>query len=400
MSSLDRLIREELAEIADSMPVPHDLADRVIRRHLQRRWWRRLGAGFCALAVAAAAGAAVTLQVGSSDPQPAPPGNVVYAIRETGGLKVPPYEPWRVLDPKTGLYRTVDVGSVSAPTADLRYAAVTPPRVGGIQPPPKIGRYASTTGEIRWYDIPNTPHGDPIISPDGRYAAVAGSDGVMVVDLATGKMVRTLVAMPYVLTGPETVGQPGTFSVAEPKRLITGELQVHGNAAMWLPDSRRILIGEYVLGLDNGGRVLSRPQGWAVLSGRPDGSGLLVFRPDASVFRADGRRKALDTKDDPPTGWTYGVTDGKGKIVRQVTVKPDCLPPGTTPFCWDSAAIGWRGPDQLLLGAVNDKNQWSIRAVDLNDGSSRVVKRIESSVDRLVIAPATDGSDVHPSAIF
>ncbi len=44
--------------------------------------------------------------------------SVVYATHARDDTQ------WRVLDPTTGRYRTVEVGTVSVPTTDLRYAAV------------------------------------------------------------------------------------------------------------------------------------------------------------------------------------------------------------------------------------------------------------------------------------
>jgi len=184
MTDLTGLVRSELTTLADSGPPPADLADRAVTAGVRRRRWRRAAAG-TAVAAAVAVTVAATQVLApppprATDPRPAAveARTVVFAkFRDGSGVEI--------LDPATGAYRTVAVSVVLEPSADLRYAPVVPPGDAGGN---RIGRYDTTSGEIRWFDPPLRWASPPTISPDGRYLAApvydtrSASWGAMVVD--------------------------------------------------------------------------------------------------------------------------------------------------------------------------------------------------------------------------
>lgn len=356
-SPLDTLVRQELNALADSAPAPTDLAERAIRRHLRRRRFR-WGAVASAIAVAATAAAAVLVPAGSSGPSVHL--NVVYAfVRMEGG--------WQVLDPMTGQYRTANVGAVSPPTADLRYAAVIPPTKGDrtLDRDRKIGRYESATGEIRWYDVPVVPVASVAISPDGRHAVVLGDrQQLVVVDLAEG-----------------------TTTSADMRDAFQGS---GFNQPVWRPDSRHFMVRDHVF--DQEGRIVGVqpvPAGAEVVAARPDDPGLLV-------------RDVID-KDDLRRGYWLGVTDERGRIVRRSgELRPGC------PGCSSPTSGIWSArPGEILLIGQNSQtfDNW-IYASDL-DGSEekpasmQLVHHVGPGVSAdLVIAPLTDLSDAPGADTF
>ncbi|WP_281903754.1 hypothetical protein [Phytohabitans aurantiacus] len=281
--------------------------------------------------------------------------------------------PWQVLDPKTGRYRDVNVGAVTTPTADLRYAMVAP--LG--ESLNRIGRYETTTGKIRWYDLPFEVSG-AYISPDGRHAAVlhygwigqpTSGPEMAVVDLTTGQVkpfeldAATLSAAWTTLDGPD-----GTvFDVPQlPLSMVS-----------WKPDSRHFTLGNVILDLD--GRrtgVLPVPAGTLMLGLAPDGAGVLVN---------PGKKAG-----------TFALTDRAGGLAREVTVTWPCP---SDPPCpnWAPTFIGWRGPDQILIwhSPAPDKSDATIEALDLRTGTRETVHHIGGSptIDRIIIASSAHLSD-------
>jgi len=174
MTRLDELISDELTAIANSSPVPADLAERAIAGGRRRR--RRIGATLA--------------------------------------------------------------GAVSAPFVTSVNAAVSPER--------RIGRYDTTTGDIRWYDIPVLLGTAPRISPDGRYAAAAANNPsdrpeeafakVVVVDLTTGRATVVDLAPADAAAAVYTInGLPAGFHP--------------GDGLTWRPDSRHLMVGNAIVDL-------------------------------------------------------------------------------------------------------------------------------------------------------
>jgi hypothetical protein len=331
-------LRELLKQVADGPAPPSRLsASEVFAAGRRRRWSRRVTLGGVAAAVALAATAAGTAVVPAGSSGPPVQLNVVYAMQPSRPNETTGTPPWQILDPRTGLYRTVNVSAVSPPTADLRYAAVTIP-LRPLEQAKKIGRYESTTGEIRWYDIPVTPERTPAISPNGKFAVVVGSDQLVVVDLDSGVTTSTAV--------------PGGS----------------GHQLAWQSDSQRILFRNQVLDLD--GRVVAVrpvPADAEFIAAHPDGPGLLVRLP---------------------TDRTYGITDGRGRLLARADLSAQC------PCYW---FLGWNGrEDERVLLGINQPadDGWTIYATDLDDAvgkvpRTRLVHRI-SGVLEFVIAPLND----------
>jgi hypothetical protein len=265
--------------------------------------------------------------------------DVVYAYRR------PTDQTWQMLDPVTGGYRGVDVGAVTMPTADLRYAAVTPriqPTAAGY----RVGRYESATGYIRWYPVPVPIDGVAQLSPDGRYVllSVRDSPAVAIMDLDTGGVAQFDTAGAGVDRGPNPLRQ-------------------------WQSDGRHVLTANFIL--DVTGRLtgyLDVPSGDDLVTVRPDAAALLLRRP------AGGGRTTLI------------LTDPHGAALGQVTVD-------TATF------VAWRGPDRVLVsGGPGDP----MRELDLRTGRVSPVHLPipDGSADRLVVAPVVRLSDAALATTF
>lgn len=383
--NLPARIHDELTRFADSAPVPDGLADRAVEAGARRVRRRTFLTGGAALVAVAAVSVPAAVAFG---PEPLPPGagdapNVVFALHRGAWDPVPPttspaspearHSSWQVLDPTTGRYRDVNVGAVTNPTADLRYAMVAP--LG--ESLNRIGRYETTTGKIRWYDLPFEVSG-AYISPDGRHAAllhlgwsdepVSGPE-MAVVDLATGQVkpfeldAATLSAAWTTLEGPDGI----VLDVSHPALSIVS----------WLPDSQRFTVGNVILDLD--GRktgVLPVPANALMLDLAPAGAGMLV-NPDKKAG-------------------TFALTGSTGGLTRQVSVTWPCP---TDPPCpnWAPTFIGWRDPDQILIwhSPAPDKSDASIEALDLRTGARETVHHIGGSptIDQIIIASSAHLSD-------
>jgi hypothetical protein len=376
MTDLTDLVRSELTTLADSGPVPTDIADRAVTAGVRRRRWRRVATAGTAVAAAVAVTLAAILfleqkPLPSPDPRPADPEarNVVFA-RIKGAQMA------EILNPTTGEYRTVSVLVVMEPSADLRYAPVVPPvptddKGNGTHPVDKrIGRYDTTTGEIRWYDAPQRWAAPPTISPDGRYLiapvwnAGAKAWAVMVVDAETGEARVSNLA-------PETVeaknALPGGLSYDE-----AGAMTVEAKYALdivipWLPDSRHVLIGTAIVDLD-GQRTGTVPirDGW-LIAPRPNGVGALVVPRDA-----------LDT---------YVLTDASGGDAYRRRVDWSCT--GTNPTACSQLVfgsfLGWRGPNHMLVKSPEDPGH-GIDAIDVRTGQRTRLTTYDAA--RVIVAPA------------
>jgi len=316
MTRLDELISDELTAIANSSPVPADLAERAIAGGRRRR--RRIGA---TLAGAVSAVGLTLVLVGvslSGGLAPAAPAkaNALFAWYEAVGLGKPA---WHVLDPDSGQFRVINVATVTAPTTDLRYAAVSAPFVtsvnAAVSPERRIGRYDTTTGDIRWYDIPVLLGTAPRISPDGRYAAAAADNPSDRPEEAFAKVVVLDLT-----TGRATVVDLGPADAAAAVYTINGlPAGFHpGDGLTWRPDSRHLMVGNAIV--DLAGRhtgILPLPPGNYMLSVRPDGAGALIKKARWPV-------SLQDAMNDPP----LEVTDASGAVAYRVTLGP-CDPNAT-----------------------------------------------------------------------
>jgi hypothetical protein len=398
MTSLPDLIRDELTALADSSPVPADLGARAIAGGRRRR--RRFGAAFAA---ATAAGIGLTLLIASVSGglAPAAPAkaNAVFAYYAFPGGQE--RVGWHVLDPVTGDYRPLDVATVTAPTADLRYAAVSAAWPAEIEAEAdlshqrRLGRYDTSTGAIRWYDVPVPLDTAPHISPDGRYAAVvvprsAGDlfGRLLLVDLASGQATGFDVPLAGAASAVQTgVGSPFGF---------------FDDGLTWRPDSRHLALGTAIVDL-SGHRAgsLPLPPDTILVSASPDGAGALV-EPESLMLDANH---------------TYELTDGSGAVTARVTaagcadstpravtpVPGQSVPPGPSspdpsavgPAAFDASAtpssiarpsnvvsvcssdhnafLGWRGPATILVMSGN-KPRFTIDSLDLRTGVRRVLR--------------------------
>ncbi|GIJ63926.1 hypothetical protein [Virgisporangium aurantiacum] len=376
MTDLTDLVRSELTTLADSGPVPTDLADRAVTAGVRRRRWRRVATAGTAVAAAVAVTLVATQFIASKplpspDPRPAAPEarNVVFA-RFRGAQTA------EILNPTTGGYRTVSVLVVMEPSADLRYAPVVPPDSpdGTEDATPtvdkRIGRYDTTTGEIRWYDAPYRWAAPPSISPDGRYLvapvwnAGAGAWAVMVVDAETGDARVSNLA-------PETVDArnalAGGLSYDEAGVMTVSPRYSLDIVIPWLPDSRHVLIGTAIVDLDGRrtGTVPIRDE-WLIAQ-RPNGAGALVVPRDA-----------LDT---------YVLTDPSGADVYRRRVDRPCT--GTNPTACSllvfGGFLGWRGPNHMLVKSPEDPGR-GIDAIDVRTGERTRLTTYDAV--RVIVAPA------------
>jgi hypothetical protein len=375
--TIDELVREELNDLAGSYPAPTGLADRAIASRVRRQ---RLGQASAAiLALAGVIGVALAVPSATNrlyPPADRPqPRNVVFAMHR--GVWDNVRQLWRVLDPSTGNYRDVDVFTVSAPTTDLRYAAVTPrfvyPPAGGMPEPQekKIGRYDTASGDIRWYDIPISPGSTAAISPDGRYVALIGgrSDAaqLIVVDLGTGHA--------------STVDLDHAVLSAMKRRRSRAPID-------WLPDSRRLVIENQVVDL-TGRRVgeLRLPDSALILSVRPGGNGLLVdptrhpYMP-GQAQDDDGRFALTDTR-----GRT--VVDRTATCFGDPNPSPSVPGPGASTGRCSYDFVGWRGPDEILISPADPLGE-QLYTLNLRTGETTPIHRIPGSprIDALIVVSA------------
>jgi hypothetical protein len=300
---------------------------------------------------------------------------------------------WRVLDPTTGRYRTVEVGTVSVPTTDLRYAAVTEERTP-THMPKRLGRYDSTTGAIRWYDSPIPLYGGAAIAPDGRYAVAVGEDGtvfrLVIVDLTDGS--ATLAPKPDI--GP----------------------------LAWLADSRHIEVGTAVIDL-TGRPTATMParSGSSIVAPRPDGSALLVEAGTGRYALTDshGRTESLAAGPGCPplSGYpTAPITDfptrshvadpprSSGTPSWPSPSGPGSPGPAPSAACPVVTFLGWRGPDRVLFGtfgygSVADDKHVYIEELDLRTGAQHTLTTYSGPApDEMVVAPVPAGR--HPFSTF
>jgi hypothetical protein len=345
MNNLPDLVRESLTDLTDAATMPPGLGERAMTAGKRRRRRQTALVGVAAgVAVAAVVlPFAVLPRGGAPAPATARADNVLFAVRHTEYLATSDRESdvhrWEVLDPVTGDYRDVLVKYVSEPTTDLRYAAVLP-KGDGAQTPSKVGRYETTTGALRWYDIPVRPD-FAAISPDGRYAAARGWDDaaqaadIAVVDLETGQVRRFNTAHLYVRVVLPTPPAGSPEKPALP-RVGMAMFDERTQEIAWAPDSRHLLFGAAVTDLD--GRQtgeLARPDETGVVSVHRDGAGTLI-------------RTGLEPTD-------YAVVDGTGAVLYgradgdwtcETTVPPVGL--GRCGKPW-STFLSWRGREQVLI---------------------------------------------------
>lgn len=340
MNSLPDLVRESLTDLTSTAAMPPEVGQRAMVAGKRRRRRRATLVGV----TAAVAGAALVLPFavlrGGQAPPPATAGpqNVLFAVRHTEYLAQSEMESdvhrWEVLDPATGDYRDVLVKAVSDPSTDLRYAAVLA-EGDGAQTPRKVGRYETTTGALRWYDVPFHPD-FAVISPDGRYLAARGwldavqAADIAVVDVETGQVRRFDTAHIYSVAEPPSGPEPPTLP-----RLGVAMYDERVPQVAWTPDSRHLVFGAAVTDLD--GRLtgeLARPEETAVVSVHRGGAGTLV-------------RTGFAVTD-------YAVVDGTG-AVRYGPVPGDwtCdrVPEARIDRCGKRWAVflSWRGRDQILI---------------------------------------------------
>jgi hypothetical protein len=367
MNALPDLVRDSLADLADTAAVPDGIADRALAAGARRH--RRRTVLVAAAAMVAAAAVATPYAVLRAD-QAAPAGaagarNAVFALHR-GGTEGPGPEPgtrWEILDPATGEYRSVVAGKVSAPTADLRHAVVT-----GLFTDPdtrRIGRYDTTTGEIRWYTGPAPAVSEPQISPDGRHAAYWMNDserveGVAVVDLDSGQVVQIRIERWPIAVDDKRVGDMWFYPPL---------------AHEWLLDDDRVIIHDTVY--DLAGKRLGTvplPAGANPIAIAPGGEGALV-QPGGKAG-------------------VYAVTDAAGAITSQFTLDlPACQGGAAVCMAPKPAFLGWRGAGELLFWpgpGRYDRPDTPIEAVDARTGERRTIHRIggSPSVDDLVTISA------------
>jgi hypothetical protein len=383
MSDLTDLVRAELCGLADSDPVPLGLADRALAG-ARRRHRRRLAAVAVAgvLIVALLANLPLVLPSRRQPTAVVPNRNVIYATRLSDN------QPWQILQPATGRYRAVDVASVSAPTADLRYAAVTPQgdqidRRVALQPQGRtIGRYESASGDIQWFPLPVVIIAPAIISPDGRYAVAVHLEAqvvqLLLLDLRTG--------------------ESRLLDVAASDALLAASQEPPAYGFMWQSDSRHLIRDNRILDLEGHQTgVLPVPRDTMFTVARPDGSGLLVRPSPGKLYL---RRDA------------FLLTDRTGAVIRQAVVEKACTnsrsdaPASAGP--WSSGAphcnysfLDWRGSEQIL---VRDDTAAALTALEL-DLRTGAVHQVRPPVDvvhgaALVTAPVTNPADVTRSATF
>jgi hypothetical protein len=339
---------------------------------VRRRRWRRAATATTAVAAAVAVTLTVTQFLGplasrSTDPRPAAAEarNAVFA-RFNGEQGV------EILNATTGEYRTAAVSLVMEPSADLRYAPVIPSEADDVTVPgrKRIGRYDTTTGEIRWYDPPLRWAAPPSISPDGRYLAApvfnaaTAAWAVMVVDAETAdaqvlNLTPDTVAARNVLPRGLSYDEAGAVTVNPPLALDI--------VLAWRPDSRHFLIGNAIVDL-TGRRTgtVPIPDAWLVAP-RPNGEGMLVVPKDA-----------LDT---------YILTDASGRNAHRRPVDWACA--GTNPTECSQLVfggfLGWRGAHHILVKSPEDPGR-GIDAIDIRTGQRTRVSTHDAA--RVIVVPA------------
>jgi hypothetical protein len=372
MTDLTGLVRSELTTLAHSGPPPTDLADRAVTAGVRRRRWRHTATAGTAVAAAVAVTLAATQFPAprSTDPQPAAAEarNAVFA-KFNGELV-------EILNPTTGDYRTVAVSVVMEPSVDLRYAPVIPPVAkdgrgnGTVTVDKRIGRYDTTTGEIRWYDPPLRWAAPPTISPDGRYLAApvynpeTADWGAMVVDAETAdaqvlNLAAETVAAKNVLVGGLSYDEAGALTVNPHHALDV--------VIAWLPDSRHFLIGNAIVDLaGHQTGTVPIPDAW-LIAPRPNGEGMLVVPKDA-----------LDT---------YILTNASGRDAHRRPVDWACTGrnPTTCSQLVFGGFLGWRGTDHMLVKSPEDPGR-GIDAIDIRTGHRTRVSTHDAA--RVIVVPA------------
>jgi hypothetical protein len=368
MNALPDIVRDSLADLADTAAVPDGIADRALAAGDRRRR-RRTVLVAAATVVAAAAVATPYAVLRADEVAPGAPSarNAVFALHRGGSgdpnEKPEPDPEWEILDPGTGRYRKVVAGWVSAPSADLRYAMVT--ALFTDRDTFRIGRFDTHTGEIRWYPAPKPAVRAPQISPDGRHAAYwmdssEETEGAAVVDLETGQVSRIKIERWPVVTGDPNVGWSWFYPPREHElRLDDDRVTLHDTV--------------YDLAGKRTGR-LRMPADANPIALRPDGKGALI--------QPGGEAGA------------FAVTDASGAVTSQFTLDlPACE--GASQDCPrpEAAFVGWRGTDEMLVWpgpGVYNRPDTPIEAVDLRTGERRTIHRIggSPSVDRLITTPA------------
>ncbi|HET8681943.1 MAG TPA: hypothetical protein VFM54_08725 [Micromonosporaceae bacterium] len=413
MTYLPDLVRDELAEVAGSCGLSPGFGDRALAGAQRRRRRRLVATG---VAVLTMAGATLSAALASAPAGPSPASaNAANAIFAYISFEEGDIGRWRVLDPTTGDYRGIHVATVTAPTTTLRYAAVAAPWPGplgtGVSPEKKIGRYDTTTGEIRWYDVPVVLGTAPRISADGRYAVAAAESR----STRPEDALRTLVLLDLDTGRARLVDVDPADAAAAEDTVATGAQVIHpGDGLSWHPDSRHLLVGNVIIDLD-GQRTgtLPVPDSSLMVSLRPDGSGMLV-----------------NLASDDPLADAYALTDAAGKITGPVTlsgcvgaaagrpfptgtgVPPQTAAPSASPVgsaaptevsisptphmpapdpgqVWCSSSqndfLGWRGDSVILV--VNDTA--AVRQIDAVDISTGRRWAVHQPVPQL--RPATPG---------
>jgi hypothetical protein len=387
MSSLPELVHDSLTNLTGAAAMPPGLGERAILAGKRRR--RRRAALVAVAATVAVAALVLPFAVLSGGGPPAPatagPQNVLFAVRHTEYLaqsgKESDVHRWEVLDPATGDYRDVLVRTVSEPTADLRYAAVLP-KGDGDQAQAKVGRYETTTGALRWYELPLRPD-FAAISPDGRYAVARSWDSVVqatavaVVDLRTGRVRRFDTAHLYEPEPSVGTGGPKPTRPVLPRAGLA-TLDEQSPEITWDPDSRRLRFGTAVTDLD--GRLtaqLALPPDTGFVSVHPDGDTLI--------------RTGLATTD-------YALVDGTGTVrygraagdwtceVMPANPRPDrCGKP------W-AQFLSWRGRHQILIQTAPDQ-YWPAQAGSTAPGTEARYEALDLRTGRqeAVFPPHFDG---------
>jgi hypothetical protein len=378
MKALPDIVRDSLADLADTAAVPDGIADRALAAGERRR--RRRTVLVAAAAVVVAAAVATPYAVLRAD-STAPPGlsgvrNAVFALHR-GGIPTHDGDPmavdrhWQVLDPATGEYREVEATHVSAPTADLRYAALL--RRVPDPGPTRLGRYDTASGETRWYDGPKPAHAPPQISPDGRHAAYwsiseKGTD-LVIVDLTSGWTTAIANAGP-----PPVASAPRTTPPSAPPDGLPAATYTSGSMTSgWRLDDDRVTVAGAVYDLA-GRQIGTLPV--------PDGTHAVGVRPgdDGLVVQPDGQANV------------FALTDRRGAVIGQVTIPPAC-PEQVNCSRPKLQVLGWRGANELVVWpgmGPSRRSQTAIEAVDLRAGELRTVHALAGSpsVDGLVIMPA------------
>jgi hypothetical protein len=383
MTPLTDLVRDSLTDLADSAAVPDGIADRALAAGDARRRRRTVLVATAAVVAAAAVAAPYTVLRASSTAPPGAPAaqNAVFAMHRGGSgdpnEKPEPDPNWEILDPGTGRYRKVVAGMVSAPSADLRYAMVTP--LFTVPDTARMGRYDTATGEIRWYTAPKPAVSTPQISPDGRHAAYPmdsseEGEGFAILDLDTGQVVRIRTQRWAIADGDTNVSNTW-FYPPRPHE--------------WLLADDRVTIHDTVYDLA-GNRIGRLPL--------PADTNPIAIRPDGKGALAQSLPDGIGVAREPGSGPDHAdlvITDATGAVTNEFTLDlPTCDPDGPQDCPRPLPAfLGWRGSGEMLVWpgpGVYNRPDTPIEAVDIRTGERRVIHQIDGlpSVDRLVTMPA------------